>query len=100
MATSFSTAKTSLDQIADRIQSNRRKLQQAQAWAAEAEADLTAMPAAYGTVIADIDAAVVAAPGDTALVNLKAEKDKLVAEFNALKPAATSMKNATAAVAV
>lgn len=100
MATTFSTAKVALDLIAQRIQSNRSKLTQAQAYALQAETDLAAMPSQFSTIISDIDAAASAAPSDAALQDLKLEKDKLVAEFAALQTTATSMKNATAAITV
>jgi hypothetical protein len=98
MATTYSTAKVALDEIAQRIQSNRQRLQQAKALAATAEGDLAAMPAQYGGVIADINA--INAGNNAALQTLKAEKDQLVAEFTALQATATSMKTATAAVEV
>jgi F0F1-type ATP synthase membrane subunit b/b' len=98
MATTFSTAKVALDEIAARIQQNRQRLQQAQALSAAAEADLAGMGPQYGTIVADIDAAAAAGPGNAALQSLKAEKDMLVAEFNTLKTGATGMKNATAGV--
>jgi F0F1-type ATP synthase membrane subunit b/b' len=95
--TTFSSAKVALDEIATRIQSDRQKLQQAQALAASAESDLAAMATQYATIVSDIDT-YAANPGGTALVNLKAEKDQLVSEFNTLKTQATNMKNATAAI--
>ena len=94
MATTFSTAKVALDEIASRIQSNRQKLQQAQALSASAESDLIAMQTQYASIVTDINNYVTDNPNDVALINLKAEKDKLVTEFNTLKAKATEMKNA------
>ena len=98
MATTYAQAKNALNEITTRIVQNRNRLTAAQTNAATAEADFAAMPAAYTTIIQDIDAAAAAAPLDAALQNLKAEKDKLVGEFGTLRPKATDMKNATAAI--
>lgn len=98
MATTYSSATSALDEIRIRIQANRSKLLQAQALAASAESDLIAMQTAYGQIVTDIDTASANAPNDVAYTNLKADKDKLVAEFNTLKTGATNMKTATTGV--
>jgi hypothetical protein len=98
MAVTFAEAKQALSEVAERIVQNRKRLDGAKSTISQAEADLAAMTGAYGGVVAAIDAAVVADPTDTAFVNLKAEKGKLVAEFGSEKGRATAMKNAVAAL--
>ena len=98
MAVTFSQASVVLDEIAARIQQNSKRLTGASSTITQAEADLTAMVSNYTAVVEAIDAAVASAPTDTAYVNLKAAKDKLVAEFQALKAVATDMKTALAGV--
>ena len=97
MAT-FDECKTGLDSVSERIGQNRKRLAQAEAMIAQSEADLAAIPSGYADVIASIDAAVVADPEDTAWVNAKAAKDKLVAAFLTVKDTATAMKDALAAL--
>lgn len=98
MASTYATQKTALTEIAGRIVQNRQRLARCQQEAVTAESDLGAMVTVYGSIVADIDADLAASPGDTALQVLKADKDKLVAEFVALAEDATTMKNATAGV--
>ena len=98
MAATFSEAQVALDEIAARIQANSKRLTGASSTITQAEADLTAMASNYTAVVAAIEAAVTGNPDDVAYVNLKAAKDKLVAEFQALKADATAMKNALAAL--
>ena len=58
---------------------------QAKAVLAQAQADLLAMQSAYSTIISDLNAAAAANPGDAAWQAAKAEKDQMVADFQALK---------------
>lgn len=94
MATTYTSARVALTEIAQRSDANRKRLDQAKATISAADADLGAMPTAYGTIVTDINAAAAAAPGDAALQALKAEKDKLVADFQALKTEAAALKTA------
>jgi hypothetical protein len=90
MPLTFSQIKSGLDAISDRIVTNRAKLAQQKAQVSDVAADLTAMGTQYTTFVADIDAALAAAPTDVALQNAKSEKDKLVSEFTALKTVANN----------
>lgn len=94
MATTYTQAKATLDEIAQRSEQNRKRLQQARNQVATAEADLAAMATAYGPFVTDLDAAVTANPGDAAWQAAGAEKDQMVSDFNALKAQATAVKNA------
>lgn len=100
MATTFSTAKVGLDEIAARIQQHRKALENAKAGISSAKAALDGMATTYGQLVGDIDAAVTADPEDVAWANLKAEKDNLVAEFVTLTGTAGSMKTALDGITV
>lgn len=97
MATTFTTARVALNEIAQRSHQNKQRLQTAKTTIAQADADLAAMQTAYSQIVADIDTASDADPLDTALKNLRAEKDKLVADFQALKTEAANLKTAVGA---
>ena len=49
------------------------------------------MPTKYGTIITDLNVVAAADPTNEALIAAKAEKDLLVAEFQALKAHATAI---------
>jgi hypothetical protein len=99
MATTFSERKVALDEIAARIRTDAKRMTNARAQVAEAEADLTTMQTAYTALVADINADAAAFPADAVFAAMKGEKDKLVAEFQALKTKATNTKNAMDGVA-
>ena len=93
MAT-FSEMKTALNEISERITRDRKRLVQCEASAIAAETDLTSMGTEYSGIVGDINQFLTNNPNDEAAKTLKAEKDLLVTEFQALKTAATSMKTA------
>jgi hypothetical protein len=97
MAATFSQIKSGLDAISRRIVDNRTKVQQAKAMLASAQADLMQMGIDYGSLVTDIGAALTASPNDVAVQNAKAQADRLVAEFNALKTICTNAQNAITA---
>jgi len=100
MPTTYAQIKQALDEIAQRINTNRGTLDAAATQIASAEAQLAGMPAQYGSLLADLDAALVADPDNEALATAVAEKELLVAEFTALQAEATAMKDALAAVEI
>lgn len=81
------------------VQQQKTALQQARNLIAQAASLLAAMPTTYGTTVAAIDAGVVANPENAAWLNLKAEKDLVVANFMAVKAEADALKTAVDAVA-
>jgi hypothetical protein len=95
MASTFSQIKSGLDAISRRIVDNRNKVVQAKTELAGVSTDLVSMGTEYSQLIADIAAALTATPNDVSIQNAKAESDRLVAEFNALKTICT---NAQAAI--
>lgn len=100
MAITASKAKSALDQISDRIRENVRRMQQAQSLIATADSDLAAMATEFGPTITAINAAAAAAPGDVFWSNVKAEKDKLVADFQAKRATSSAMKSAAEAITI
>ena len=97
MAT-FSTIKTALDEISQRIQQADKRLTRAETEIGVAESDLAGLAGTYSLMITAIDDAATANPDDAAWQTAKAEKDLLVTEFQVLKTRATAMKNALAAL--
>lgn len=98
MAATFSEAKTGLDEISLEIRNARTLLNQARANPTNVKTALDGLATQYAALIADIDAAAAAAPGNTALQVLKAEKDLLVAEFTAKRAEAVALETAVAGV--
>jgi len=98
MATTFSEAKSGLDDISRQIGVNRTKLRQIKEFATGAAGDLNSMAAQYAQLITDIDAAAIAMPNNDALKVLKAEKDLLVAEFTQLLAKAEQFQTAVTGI--
>lgn len=84
MAT-FTETKMALDEIAERTTQSMKRRDQAKAMLTTAQSDLVAMQSAYTTIISELNAAAAANPGDAAWQGAKAEKDQMVADFQALK---------------
>lgn len=85
MALTYTEIKTALDEIAQRSTQNSKRVSQARATLQQAQADLVAMQTAYATVVSGLNAAATANPSNAAWQAAKAEKDQLVADFQALK---------------
>lgn len=94
MASTYSQILIATDEIASRINTNRGRIAQARALVNTAVADLGAMEGQYGPVVGDVDALALAEPANTASLVAKANMDKLVAEFVALKTDATTLQTA------
>lgn len=94
MALTYTQTKATLDEIASRSEANRKRLEQARALIVTAESDLAAMASAYGTFVTDLDAASASNAGDAAWTAAKAEKDQMVADFQAIRSRATALKTA------
>jgi len=94
MAVTYSQADVALTEIASGINQNSNGLVSAKQQISSAVSNLAAMPTRYAEVLAAIDAAAAAMPTDTAYKNMKARKDKLVADFTALKATAQAMLDA------
>lgn len=97
MAT-YTQTKATLDEISVRSESNRKKLQRARDLIAEAGGDLTAMSAAYGPFVTQLDIDAAANVGDAAWQGALAEKDQMVADFNVLQTTASAMLTAVDSV--
>jgi len=97
MSVTFSQINTGLDAISGLIVSDRADAVQAKANLQAVVDRLTALGTQYSQFVSDVDAALAASPSDPALINAKAAKDRLVAEFTALK---TAVQNGVAALNV
>ena len=91
MATSYTTTKAALNEIAQRTEGNRKALDNAKAAIAAALADLTAMQTQYAGIVSDLDASATANPTDPAWQAAKHEKDLMVADFQAQRARANSL---------
>lgn len=100
MAIDFTQAKVQLDNIATRIYQNRTRLELAVTNVNQSVTDLGIMATAYTQFITDLEALATANPTDAAIQNAKAQKDQMVANFQALNTIATSMQTALAAYTV
>ena len=90
MALTYTQAKSGLDQIAEKSERARHRAEAARELLAKAEQELAQMGADYGTFVQEVDAAA-AEHGGEAWLTAKAEKDEMVADFNALKTRVTGL---------
>ncbi len=97
MALTYTTAKSTLDEIADRITEAQRRLDRAREQLVQAEASLSAMSAAYGDFVTELDTEA-AAQNNALWDGAKAEKDAMVTDFNALQTRAADLLAAYDAV--
>lgn len=97
MAITYTEAKSTLDAIAIEITSAQRRLERAREQLASAESELTAMSTKYATFVADLNAEALA-QNNALWDQAKAEKDAMVADFNALEARATALLAAYDAV--
>lgn len=84
MAT-FSQKKSALDEISDVIVTTRNNLTSARNQVASASTTLVGLSATYGALITEIGDDAVNNPNDDLTQMVKAEADKLVAEYQILK---------------
>ncbi len=90
MALTYTTTKSTLDEIADKITHAQRRIARAREQLVAAEAELTAMGADYGTFVQDLDAEATA-QNNALWDSAKAEKDAMVADFNDLQTRAADL---------
>lgn len=81
----YSEMKQSITEIVGKITDARDHVSRGKTLIARAQTILTDLPTDYSTIIADIDQFLVDNPSDEAALGLKAEKDLLVAEYQAFK---------------
>lgn len=94
MAVTYTQAKSTLDEIAERSEQNRKRLDTAKQIIDAAVADLNAMTSAYTAFVSDLNAAAAANPSNQAWQTAKLEKDQMVADFQALKTTAEALQGA------
>lgn len=93
MAT-FTTTKATLDEISQRTEQNRKRLEQAKALIDAAQSDLAAMATAYGPFGTQLNIDAAANAGDAAWDAALAEKNQMVTDFQAEKTRAETMQTA------
>jgi len=93
MAT-YTTTKVGLDEISQRSEQNRKKLEQAKALINSAISDLTAMGTTYADFVSQLNIDAAANSGDAAWEAALAEKNELQADFQAEKSRAVIMQTA------
>lgn len=93
MALTTSEINAGLDDVSQRVAAERVRLKQAKVSITSAKTTLTAMATQYATLVSDINAL----PADEAFADYAKDlKNKLVAEFQALKSVATDAETAVA----
>lgn len=95
----FSVHKSKLDEIANRIQTERARLARIRSDAVSASANLNSMGTEYGPTIAEINADAAANPTSEARQHNASEAAELVAEFQALLVEAQALEAAVGTVA-
>lgn len=84
MAITYTQAKSTLDEIAEKSERARIHSETARNLLVRAEQELSAMSSQYASFVTELDAIANAGSGE-AWLTAKAEKDEMVADFNALR---------------
>jgi len=92
----FSQVKTRLDSLADELQRIAQRINGIGDSADGAEAALNALPTNYSELISEVDAMATASPDDPAILAAKAEKDLMVAEYQAAQDKVAAVQAALA----
>lgn len=92
----FSEIKQGLDDIAEDIRAERKRLAEGISKVTLSNNNLAALAAKHSVLITEIDALATAEPSNSAATLAKAEKDNLVAEFIVLKAEAQAKVTALA----
>ena len=95
--TNFLTARAALDAITDEATRNKGTMDNGVDRLVVSAAKFVAMPADWTDAIAFIEAQAVAFPGDEQWQNLKAEKDKIVTDFQSMRDVAIAKRDAAQA---
>lgn len=89
---------TQLTDVADRVRrelaTHQNNLEAAKAAFASVSSGLTSMGTSYGTWASEVNALATANPNDAAVQALKADKDRMVTEFNSTKTRADALTSA------
>lgn len=93
MAIDYTEAKATLDEIANKSNAARARIERARAQLVQAEADLTAMATQYGPFVQELDA-IANGQSDTIWSHAKGEKDAMVSDFNVLQSRAQALLTA------
>lgn len=91
MALTYTQAKATLDEIANRSENNRKTLARARDLIASTSSDLSLMLTAYGAFVTELEATAAANPTNPAWQGADAELDQMVVDFNALRARAEAL---------
>ncbi len=94
MALTYTKSKAILDEIAARTTRNQDRLTNSKVGVDDAVVDLGKMVTDYSGFSADLDALATANPTDVAIQNAKAEKDRMIPDFQAVKTEAEALQTA------
>lgn len=94
MALSYTQTKSTLDLIADQSENARESLVNLTAELNNTISVLNDLETNYTTFVAEVDTTATANSGDPLWQNIKAEKDKIVADFIAVRTTANNMLTA------
>lgn len=93
MPLTYTTAKSTLDEIANEITQAQRRMERARIQLAQAEASLSAMATKYGDFVSELDTEATA-QGTPLWDRARDEKDAMVADFNSLQARAAALLTA------
>lgn len=99
MAT-FTELRAKLTEALNQLEGARSRAALAKTQITTANTAIGGLGAIYSPMAADINAAATAAPGDPAWQDLKAEKDRIVADFTAIKATVQSMVDALNSITI
>ena len=94
MTITFTESKAVLDEMAAKINMASNRMAQAKALAVQADNELGSLPTSYAAFITDLNSLAVANPGDAAIQAQKAQKDRMVADFQDLKVLSATLRTA------
>lgn len=94
MAYTYAQLRTISQRVLTELARNQDGLDAAASQFTSIEASLNQMGVTYSAWASQVDALATASPNDEAVTALKADKDRLVSEFNASKTRATALKTA------
>jgi len=94
--TTYTQARAALNEISQRSEANRKRIDSAVALVTTAVNDLGAMPTDYSAIVTVINDGAANNPLDPSWQELKAAKDNMVTDFQSLKSDAESKQTALA----
>ena len=98
MAMTYTQLSSISARVRQQLAQNQDQIDASKAAFAQVSASLTGMESTYGTWATEVDTIATANPSDAAITALKADKDRMVAEFNSTKTRANSLTTAVTGI--